>query len=135
MGKLINPKDLLFFLIMVDLAYVSSSKTSSLIIETTLISPSIFFLRVNLTSVPLGPLINLIASSSLIPITPTGSWSAWPTFIISSPISIFLSLQTGPPKIISTISIPPSFLDNRAPIPSNLPEMFMSKRSLASGWK
>ena len=85
--------------------------------------------------VPLGPLINFIASSIRIPITSIASLLGSPTLIISSPDSILLSFHKGPPSIISTISIPPSLFCNLAPIPSNLPEILTSKRSLSSGLK
>ncbi len=64
--------------------------------------PSTFF-TVKRTSVPFGPLISFMASSSRIPPMSTGSSVACATFNISSPISRSLPRQTGPPEMISTI--------------------------------
>ena len=122
-------------LINVDFAYNSSNSTKPLFIRTSLTSP-LNFLIVNVTYESAGPFISLIASSSFIPIILTGSLlSSCATFKIISPISKSLSFHIGPPTITSTILTFPSVFWSLAPIPVNLPEIFVSNLSFSSGLK
>ena len=85
--------------------------------------PSTLF-KVKVTTVPFGPLINLMASSRRIPtmLTASSSSSCF-TFKISSPTSNSLARHAGPPLISSTTEMASRFLDSRAPIPSKFPEI------------
>ena len=83
-----------------------------------------------------SPLIKLVASDNFINDISVGSSSKdWATAMIISPTFNKLSLHTGPPIITSEISTCWFLLKSLAPIPWNLPDIFWSKTSFASGAK
>ena len=90
---------------------------------------------VSTTLVPFGPRIMLTTSLRFIPATETASSPSWRTFMMTSFSVSSPAFHAGPPTTTSVTFVYSPSVWRRAPMPSSLPAIWMSKFSLSTGAK
>ena len=117
-----------------DLAKLSSRSTSSRMMAMTLMLPSALR-TVRRTSVPFLPRTSDTTSLMFMPVTTTGSSLPWATLRMMSLASSSFCFQAGPPGTMLITLVASFSVCRRAPMPSSLPDMEMSKLAFSAGSK